>query len=150
MEEGIIFLDRLLPLYTDMEFSSASDVNLSTWTEQDRTYVYQSDLYLRKLLLSFRYAIEKDNGNLELTDIGRNAKKAGGHFAYLKQLSEKAAAESERLKLNDEKLRLDLKNSKRIFKSYWWTFAFALVSFIYVLIQIVLKISEVIKPNLHK
>jgi len=95
--------------------------------------------------MKLEYVIENEQSYLELTDKGRNAKKAGGHFSYLQQLASKAAIESERQKLNDEKLRLDLKNSKRIFKTYWWTFTFALISFIYVLIQIVLKLVEALK-----
>ena len=66
-----------------------------------------------------KYAQEQ-NGDVwtELNDTGRAAQKAGGHFAYLKSLDDKALADKERQRLNDEKLKYDVKNAKRIFKTY--------------------------------
>jgi len=36
--------------------------------------------------------------------------------------------EREEQSLNLEKLKYDVKNAKRIYKTYWWTFAFALIA----------------------
>jgi hypothetical protein len=77
-----------------------------------------------------------------LTPLGQKVKKAGGHFSYLQKITDKEDADKERQHLTDEKLKYDVRNSKRIFKTYWCTFTFALISFIYVLIQIVLKIMN--------
>ncbi|HUH73000.1 MAG TPA: hypothetical protein VLZ75_01210 [Chitinophagales bacterium] len=52
----------------------------------------------------------------------------------------------ERNTLELEKLRYDVKNSKRIYKTYWYTFFFALSGFIYALFQIM---QAVLKWNNH-
>ena len=147
IDEAIILIDRLLPYYPDFDddfhYSTIHWSDESNWTEKDKTSLYNNHERIKKILLKLGYAAEDEyGGHFALTDKGRDAKKVGGHFAYIQQLSDKAAKEAERQKLNDEKLNFDVKNSKRIFKTYWWTFAFALVSFVYVLIQILLKIFE--------
>ncbi|RYX84806.1 hypothetical protein EON73_03120 [bacterium] len=79
---------------------------------------------------------------IRLTDKGRLVKSQGGHFEHIKKIADKDKLEKERQELNDEKLRLDIRNSQRVYKTYWFTFTFALISFIYIVIQIVLKIVE--------
>jgi hypothetical protein len=78
----------------------------------------------------------------KLTDLGRQVKNAGGHFAYLKRLEEKAIADKERQTLNDEKLRYDVKNAKRIFKTYWWTFCISILGFLLALGKIIYDIVK--------
>ncbi|WP_339869751.1 hypothetical protein [uncultured Algoriphagus sp.] len=61
----------------------------------------------------------------------------GGFTAIFKE-QEKAKQETEEKKrLELEKLKFDVKNSKRIYKTYWWTFFFALVGFVYVVIRLI-------------
>lgn len=143
-DEAVILVDRLLPFYPDFDEIHCAAINYfdeSYWSEEDKTALEQNAGRIEKLLLKFGYAeVDEVRGHFQLTDKGREAKKEGGHFAYLKQLSDKAAIEKERQMLSDEKLKLEIQNSRRIFKTYWWTFAFALVSFLYVLLQLALKV----------
>ncbi len=83
--------------------------------------------------------------HFRLTQLGKIVKDAGGHFVYLKQLKNKENADRERQRLNDEKLKYDVKNAKRIFKTYWWTFTFAVVGLIISLVLGILKLLEVFR-----
>ncbi|HEY5463230.1 MAG TPA: hypothetical protein VIJ95_08235 [Hanamia sp.] len=96
----------------------------------------------------YKYIIKTGQSGFyfKLTDLGREVKKAGGHFAYLKKLEEKELVDNLRQKLNDEKLKYDVKISKRIFKTYWWTFSFALIALIISLVLGILKVIERLNP----
>ncbi|RAI86755.1 hypothetical protein [Algoriphagus yeomjeoni] len=60
-----------------------------------------------------------------------------GSFTAIFESQEKERLETEeKKKLELEKLKFDVKNTKRIYKTYWWTFVFALISFVYVLIRL--------------
>jgi len=72
-----------------------------------------------------------------LTEKGREVKNSGGHFAYINKLNEKAKADTERQHLNDEKLAYDVKNAKRIFKTYWWTFAISITALLISLFNLI-------------
>ncbi len=80
--------------------------------------------------------------SISLTEKGRLVKSQGGHLEYTRKIADKVSLEKERQELTDEKLRLDVRNSRRIYKTYWVTFTFALISFVYIVIQIILKIVE--------
>ena len=43
--------------------------------------------------------------------------------------------------LQEKKLRIDVKNAERIFKTYWWTFAMALVSLGVSIYLLILKLK---------
>jgi hypothetical protein len=45
-------------------------------------------------------------------------------------------------KLNLEKARFDLKNARRIYKTYWWTFSFSIIALIISFFLLYLKIRE--------
>lgn len=96
------------------------------------------------LTKTFKYADRSspERYSICLTDKGRLVKSQGGHFEYTTKLTNEDKIKKERQELNDEKLHLDIKNSKRVYGTYWYTFTFALISFIYIVIQIVLKIVE--------
>ncbi len=88
-----------------------------------------------------RYKAGSRHNIAYITPFGREIADKG--FAnFLQELREKVEQDKQRQKLTDDKLKYDLKNSKRIFKTYWWTFFFALVSFIYVVIQVIFKCIE--------
>ncbi len=67
-----------------------------------------------ELLQKYGYAIliesDKNNQNyiVELTDKGREAKTAGGHFLYLKQIADKEQKEQERQNIKDMNEQRDL------------------------------------------
>lgn len=61
----------------------------------------------------------------------------GGFPAIFEDQEKERLEAEEKKKLELEKLKFDVKNTKRIYKTYWWTFSFALVGFIYVLIRLI-------------
>ncbi|MBN7818058.1 hypothetical protein [Algoriphagus pacificus] len=61
--------------------------------------------------------------------------KGGFNSVFEEQEKERQeAAEKKRLEL--EKLKFDVKNTKRIYKTYWWAIGFALVGFVYLVIRL--------------
>lgn len=52
----------------------------------------------------------------------------GGFTQLYNKEHEKAIRQDEKETLELEKLKYDVKNAKRIYKTYWWTFAFALIA----------------------
>ena len=86
--------------------------------------------------------IEKFGDSYILTDLGKKVKSAGGHFVYLEKLEEKSIADTERQRLNDEKLKYDVKNAKRIFRTYWWTFGISILGFLLALGKIIYDIIK--------
>jgi hypothetical protein len=104
------------------------------------------------LLFTAASPTREQNGDFwtEHNDTGRAAQKAGGHFAYLKSLDDKALADKERQRLNDEKLKYDVKNAKRIFKTYWWTFCFSVIGLAISLTLGILKLLEVFQHKFLK
>lgn len=61
----------------------------------------------------------------------------GGFMAIFVEQEKERLEVEEKKKMELEKLRFDVKNTKRIYKTYWWTFGFALIGFVYVLIRLV-------------
>ena len=93
---------------------------------------------------TYNYASSTTQGYqfYKLTEKGKEAKKVGGHFSYLKKIEEKAISDKERQMLNDEKLKYDVKNAKRIFKTYWWTFGISILGFLLALGKIICDILK--------
>ncbi len=151
MENAMIIVDKLLPLlpeYNVFHFSYYAKEKLQ-WKIKDVQEITMHAPYIKRLMIeNLRYVNEVTEGQLyELTDKGRQAKAAGGHYAYLKELDEKKLEENVRKKLSDEKLKYDVKNSKRMFKTYWWTFSFALIGLIISLVLGILKVIEWLTPS---
>lgn len=59
--------------------------------------------------------------------------------------SERDKKERKIAELNQEKLEYDVKNSKRIFRTYWWTFSLSIAGFITAATLAVLKLIEMLK-----
>jgi hypothetical protein len=91
-------------------------------------------------LENLEYIDNINEDKYRLTELGKQVKYAGGHFAYLKKNAEKSIADTERQRLNDEKLKYDVKNAKRIFKTYWWTFGISILGFLLALGKIIYDI----------
>lgn len=123
-------------------------IKQSNLSPSDKNLAVENDAIEIMLVSTFKYAESTHKSNLffKLTDLGREVKKTGGHFAYLKKLADKEIADLDRQKLNDEKLLYDVKNAKRIFKTYWWTFWFAIIGFAISLVLGALKLLEVFRP----
>ncbi|MBZ5857764.1 hypothetical protein [Flavihumibacter profundi] len=80
--------------------------------------------------------------NLTLTKEGREVLQMGGYNELLKRDEERKNNVKVKQELELEKLRYDVKNSKRIYKTYWWTFAFSITALVISLILLYLKLSE--------
>lgn len=93
------------------------------------------------LINTYQYAEYCDNAQtqLRLTSLGREVKKAGGHFVFLSLEEEKEVASNERQKLSDEKLIHEVKYARFISKTYIWTFIMAILSLALTLAQIILS-----------
>ncbi len=136
--------DKTIVHFNDFEMTGKWEaLRLAGFTEH---IINQNDFLIRPVhqainLLADNLQYIEQTGNsgdwFFLTDLGRKVKKAGGHFEYLKKLEEKTIADTERQNLNDEKLKYDVKNSKRIFKTYWWTFGISILAFLLALGKII-------------
>lgn len=134
MESALAIADKLLPLLPDynvFHFSYYAKDNLG-WDSKEVQKITIHAPYIKRLMIEqLKYVNEVTAGQwYELTAKGRNAKAAGGHYLYLKKIAEKELIENERQKLSDEKLKYDVKNAKRIFKTYWWTFSISILAFL--------------------
>ncbi|MBN7818049.1 hypothetical protein [Algoriphagus pacificus] len=67
--------------------------------------------------------------------------KGGFNSVFEEQEKERQeVAEKKRLEL--EKLKFDVKNTKRIYYTYWWKLGFTLIGFVYVVIHLVTLLLE--------
>lgn len=145
--------DKVLPFFNDHDMTNMYKPFLDSGISEDDIKHNQTKIHeTLNVLKNLRY-IEAvgDNGSWKLlTEIGRKVKSSGGHFSYLKNIEDKVIAETERQKLNDEKLKYDVKNAKRIFKTYWWTFGIAIAGFAISLVLAILKVIEILKVPVVK
>ena len=81
-------------------------------------------------------------GDYKITQKGQHVVKNGGYELYLNNKENAKWREAEIEELTFEKLKYDVRNAKRIFKTYWWTFWFALVGLLISLALLLLKIIE--------
>lgn len=100
--------------------------------------MHQAILTLERL----RYIehIGNDGDLFTLTDLGRQVKKAGGHFAYLKKLEGKAIIETERQERKDKADKLDL-----LLKQ--WQVKTKLLPYIVSIFALVVSIASYYKPE---
>jgi hypothetical protein len=146
-KEQATHLDLILQLLLDKTVNVSSVEEINENLLRDKTKEYCLSLFYILAQHHPRLLYPTDNLNEDIfwaSDYVPAFLHDGGFTALYDTAAAIQEAEQGKEKLNLEKLQYDLKNSKRIFKTYWWTFAFALVSFIYVLIQIVLKIIEAV------
>lgn len=73
---------------------------------------------------------------------GTRLKDSGWVFKGFEAERQKDLADKERQSLKDEKLGYEVENARRIFKTYWWTFAFAIIALIISLSLLFLKLLE--------
>jgi hypothetical protein len=74
-------------------------------------------------------------GKFELTEKARLVKQKGGIVEY-----------NIFIKKQDQKLEYDLKNAKRVYQTYWFTFGIAVLAFLISLVLVILKIREPATP----
>lgn len=91
--------------------------------------LYLDTTFTLEKSLSYIKVVDESGCWYRLTELGLSVKKAGGHFKYLENLKTKSNIEVIRQNLNDRKLEYDVKNAKRVFKTYWCTFFISILRF---------------------
>lgn len=80
---------------------------------------------------------------VRLTDPkGLKAFDLGGRSAYKNMIKEGEQRATEEKELSFKKLKIDVANATRVFKTYWWTFAFAVIGLAISLYLLIIKIIE--------
>jgi len=67
----------------------------------------------------------------------------GGYKVYFEKLNKETEDKKERDKLSDEKLKVDLANAQRVYKTYFSTRAMAIIATIVSITLLLLKLAEV-------
>lgn len=81
---------------------------------------------------------------VEITDIGKEVLRVGGAKRYV---DSRKVVEYQTDQLQFEKLEYDVKNSKRIYKTYWFTFTIACLGFLLALYNF---LKPILKLYLNK
>lgn len=148
LDNALKYVDSILPLLPDFNSFKIGDVIMRSEVSELTKRLMISNLSSFEELLEKKLCYIKVHPSFNLlytlTPLGRLVKTSGGHFAYLEKLAVEKKENQERQKLNDEKLNYDVKNAKRIFKTYWWTFWISIAGFILALGKI---IFDLIKQN---
>ena len=109
----IELVDKVLPFFNDHDFTNLYDPFLAIgFTESDLTGPKQRLMYdtLSVLKNSLEYVFPYgDSGQyFLLTQLGREVKISGGHFAYLNKIVERESINNLRLERKDKADKLDL------------------------------------------
>jgi hypothetical protein len=128
-------LKQLDKMFQHIPLASPFMVDAIIHDFQPEAYDYSEQINAL-LLDKFKYADEY-NGRywITLNEKGMAAKNAGGHFVY-------EAMQKEIKQLTTKKLTYDANNAKRIYQTYWLTFALAMASFVISIILLILKLRE--------
>ena len=137
-ERAFYYADKILSIAPDFAPFNVSQVVLyvSNWNDEERNEANDCSDSIAIILIKLQYA--SGDYFLELTDKGRIAKAAGGHFIY--QINEKNKQD-----LQDKKLKIDIKNAERIARSYPYTQFIAWITFAIATFLGFLKIAEALK-----
>lgn len=89
-----------------------------------------------KGLITIKTDVGPDSTNIALTEKGREVRSVGGIFAFdIKQKTIKEL-EGKREALSDAKLETDLRNARRIYKAYYWSFGLSIAAFLISLLML--------------
>lgn len=118
-------IDELLPFFPEYGHFNLSEVILANSKGSKQILYDNAHDFIEQLLIDNTCYAKEFNGRLwiELTDKGREAKRLGGHFAYQRKQDELKG-------LAEEKLKYEVRNVKRIYRTYWVTFWMALLGFL--------------------
>lgn len=146
IDEGID-MDSILNLLQEVEIThgrnQGADIDfIFRKLHKEKGVVYTLDL-LRKMLTNDPRVIVSTGTEIHsvfnVTLFGKRFLLEGGFSKIAEEIQASILLEAEKEKLNFEKLKYDVKNSKRIFKTYWFTFGFALAGLLISLILLILK-----------
>ena len=89
-------------------------IKKSDLSTSDKYIVHENDAIEIMLVDRLKYAVYVGNTKLifKLTDLGRQVKNIGGHFAYLKSLENEKQQDLQRKNLTDKKLIIDIFNAE--------------------------------------
>lgn len=94
----------------------------------------------KKLIESNVIRLEMDEYQVSFTQFANEIYNNGGWFKHVQNLEIENQNDIVKKVLELEKLKLDIKNSKRIYNTYWWTFGFSIISILYILLKIIQSI----------
>lgn len=141
----LLKLDKVFPhLHEAGKFSLSicipSDINFSDTPGLS----YPPQLKVSTLLSKYGYAIITNDTPFEyyaeLTDKGRDAKAAGGHFAYLKKIADKEHNEKESSKY-------DLLQKKFIYKARYTPYIFSTLALIGTVVSLIISYKALNKAQ---
>lgn len=142
-KEQATHLDLILQLLVDNTVSVGSVEEINENLLKDKSYEY---------CLALFYIMEEHYPRLlyPVTDLSHDSFWAsdyvpaflhnGGFTALYEAAATVQENDAEKEKLNLEKLKYDIKNSKRIFKTYWWTFGISIAGLLLALGKIIYDI----------
>ena len=145
-EKSYEFLDTVIlnsPERENFRFEDIIENSTLPQIEKDILFHISSDF--RNLIQNdLKYIETPPNNSWEtrLTPLGIKVKQAGGHESYIKSLVINSEIEKDRQILTDEKLKYDVKNAKKIFKTYWWTFGLSIAAFLLAVGKIIFDIIK--------
>ncbi len=87
--------------------------------------------------------VDTDYTFCSITDKGIEIFENGGWLKHIELEKQKEKIESDRQQMSDQKLKYDVKNARRIFKTYWWTFGVSIAAFIISVMLGIIKLLEV-------
>ena len=135
-------LDKVFPHLHDagkfgLEFCIPPDIEFN-----DNGFSYPPVSKISRLLTKYGYATVSDYPDYlaELTPKGQDAKKAGGHFAYLKKVTDKENHEKESSKY-------DLLQKKFIYKARYTPYFFSTVALIGTVISLIISYKALYKDQ---
>ena len=146
IEKSYEFLDTVLlnaPERANFRFEDIIESSTLPQLEKDILKHISSDF--RNLILNdLKYIETLPNNTWEtrLSPLGIKVKNSGGHNSYIESLAINSKTETDRQILTDEKLMYDVKNAKRIFKTYWWTFGISIAAFLLTVGKIIFDILK--------
>jgi len=148
IDEGID-MDSILTLLQEVEKkhgrNQGADLNyISTKLHKEKGITYTFDLLTKMLSCNPSVVVSSGreiHSSYNVTPFAKTFLFHGGFIKIAEEIESKAILEAEKEKLNYEKLKYDVKNAKRIFKTYWITFFIAIFGFLISLILLILKIA---------
>lgn len=140
---AITIIDKILPHLPDQgvfHFAYFAKDVLNWPAEEVSELVSVKPQLVHIALNHLQYIDEKTKGfYYELNKIGREAKKAGGHFAYQEYLEKKKRIEDKRLRRKDSLDEIELKIKQWTYRAKYWPFIFSGLAFIGTIISITIS-----------
>lgn len=140
------YMDRLFKFFPYSSSFEISDLINKTDFPPDEKIKFHlvEDIIINLLLNKFKYAeFDKDSTYyIHLNDKGNNVKNSGGHYAYLKKLTDKEFADNERQTRKDKSDEIDFKIKHWTYKARYTPFIFSGLALLGTVISIIISIKS--------